>query len=153
MFYPAYEWHQQRHSMKLLTEPMLNLLQGHNGCIVLEEQPCNKQKFEIHLTFLHSQAALVQCCNGYAKQTFIIIIIVKPDVLFHATLQTSAAMLVFWLAVCCENLQLVWATCLRRLQILLTQIPHQIPLEMVNFSWNIPEMISHGRKSDGIGTQ
>ena len=28
---------------------------------------------------------------------------VKPDVLFHATFQTSAAMLVFWLAVCSEQ--------------------------------------------------
>ena len=30
-------------------------------------------------------------------------ITVKPDVLFRATLQTSAAMLVFWLAVCSEQ--------------------------------------------------
>ena len=31
------------------------------------------------------------------------IVTVKPDVLFRATLQTSAAMLVFWLAVCSEQ--------------------------------------------------
>ena len=33
----------------------------------------------------------------------LITVTVKPDVLFHATLQTSAAMLVFWLAVCSEQ--------------------------------------------------
>ena len=31
---------------------------------------------------------------------------------------------------------------------LLGKIPRQIPLEIVNFSWNTPKMISHGRKSE-----
>ena len=30
---------------------------------------------------------------------------------------------------------------------LLAEIPRPIPPELVNFSWNTPKMISHGRKS------
>lgn len=77
---------------------------------------------------------------------------VKPDAIFLTTLKTSAAMLVYWLAVCSE--QYLFAISLDNLLTtvanFLTKMPlsQQIPPEIKNVSWKIPKMTSRGRKSD-----
>ena len=84
----------------------------------------------------------------FASINSIVFITVKPDVLFHVTLLTSATMLVFWLAVCSEQFATSSNNLLATVANLLASIARQIPPEIVNFSWNTPKMISHGRKSD-----